>query len=401
MKIEKKYLMIILLFLGYLIVFIDKTVIGLAMIKIEKEFSLSPKEFGYITGVFFLSYSMFQIPAGWLNDRIGYKKVLILSLSLLGGFAICFGALGFSFGLLLAFRFLSGVGHSGYPCSCAKAVSSNFEVEERTFAQSVLLSSSGVAMIVGPIAVGYLLDTIGWRGSFTGLGIVAFAIAILIWLLVPNPVTAVATKQEKKSSYLALLKNPVVVLLFIAIFGVNIPAYGLMAWLPKYMMQARGLDLHWAAYILAIGGLSQWLSSLVSGWFVGRYMQDREHLVIFISSLIAACCIWMVYFSPNIVLAIVFLFIGYLFLMTSFVTSFTLPMKRLPQDVIGSVMGLINTGGTLGGFISPIVIGYLVSSSDNTMSGDFAMAFAFLSSGMLLSALVVLPLKKKPVAASA
>ena len=141
---KNRSLMIFLLFIGYVLVYIDKTVIGFALLPIEKEFNLQPVQLGDITGIFFLAYSLFQIPAGWLNDRIGFKKVLILSLFMLGGFALCFGLLGFGLGLLICFRFLAGVGHSGYPTSCAKAVVANFALEQRTFAQSILLSSAGL-----------------------------------------------------------------------------------------------------------------------------------------------------------------------------------------------------------------------------------------------------------------
>ena len=119
---KNRFLMIFLLFVGYVVVYLDKTVMGFALLPIEREFDLRPEQLGYITGIFFLAYSLFQIPAGWLNDRFGYKKVLSVSLCLLGGFALCFGMLGFGLGLLVTFRFLSGIGHSGYPCSCAKAV---------------------------------------------------------------------------------------------------------------------------------------------------------------------------------------------------------------------------------------------------------------------------------------
>ena len=187
--------MIFLLFIGYVVVYIDKTVTGFALLPIEKEFGLNAEQLGYITGIFFLAYSLFQVPAGWLNDRIGYKTMLVLSLAALGIFALCFGLLGASFGLLLLFRFLSGVGHSGYPCSCAKAVVSNFTLEQRTFAQSILLSSAGLAMTIGPIIAVNALALLGWHLSFTVLGIVACAIALLIALRVPRrQPTAVVAK---------------------------------------------------------------------------------------------------------------------------------------------------------------------------------------------------------------
>lgn len=76
--------------------------------------------------------------------------------------------------------------------------------------------------------------------------------------------------------------------------------------------------------------------------------------------------------------------------MSTFVTVFTLPMKQLPENIIGSTMGFINTGGTLGGFVSPVVIGYLVSMTDSYYS-----AFIFLTIAMLFSGLATLPLLRK------
>lgn len=392
MNIKRKHLIILLLFLGYIMVYLDKTVIGLIIVKIEKDFSLTPTDIGYITGFFFLSYSIFQIPAGWLNDRIGYKKMLLFSLTLVSFFAICFGLLGYTASLLIVFRFLSGIGHSGYPSSCAKTVSANFEVSERTFAQSILLSSSGVALIIGPIIIGYLLKIIDWRLSFVSIGIITFIIAILILIFIPNqPITK--SDESTKVNYFDLLKNPTILLLLLANFGLNIPAYGLMAWLPKYLMNERGLDLSMTSYIIATTGLAQWLSSLISGWFVGRYMYNREHIVIFVSSLIGAVLIWILYNTQNILMTFIIIFIAYFFLMAAFVTTFTLPMKRLPESIIGSAVGLLNSGGVLGGFVAPITIGYLVISSDG--STNFSSAFIFLMSSMILTALVILPLKKK------
>lgn len=385
---KNRSLMIFLLFVGYVVVYIDKTVMGFALLPIEREFNLQPEQLGYITGMFFLAYSLFQIPAGWLNDRFGFKKVLCSSLLLLGGFALCFGILGFGLGLLVTFRFLSGIGHSGYPCSCAKAVVANFPLEQRTFAQSILLSSAGLAMTVGPLVAVYCLDHIGWRGSFSALGLLAFVIAACILWLVPNPPQVAPAKAGVVvANYKALLKNPIVLLLFVAIFCINIPSYGLMAWLPKFLVQQRGMPLDVSSMVVAAGGLGIWISSLGTGWLVGRYLQGHEPWVIFFSSLLSALCIWLVFTSESALTASLFLFLGYIFLMASFVTVFTLPMKRLPTEVMGAAMGLINTGGTLGGFVAPIAMGYLITISHNYMT-----TFIFLALAMVVSGLVILPL---------
>ena len=379
--------MIFLLFVGYVVVYIDKTVMGFALLPIEKEFGLTSAELGYITGIFFLAYSLFQVPAGWLNDRLGYKTMLILSLCALGIFALCFGALGMSFGLLLLFRFLSGVGHSGYPCSCAKAVVSNFSLEKRTFAQSVLLSSAGLAMTVGPIVAVSALAHLGWHASFVALGIVACAIAVRVPYQKPAP------RPQSGEQNGALWRNPTVVLLFVSVFCVNIPSYGLMAWLPKFFVQSRGMPLEISGYIVAVGGAGIWLSSLCTGWTVGKYFHNREPQVILICALIGAAAIFGIFHTATALTASILLFVGEIFLMATFVTAFTLPMKRLPENIMGSAIGLINTGGTLGGFVSPVVIGYLVGKSHS-----YESAFIFLSLAMVCAGAAIVPLIKKPVA---
>ncbi|WP_369789521.1 MFS transporter [Rouxiella sp. WC2420] len=388
---KNRSLMIFLLFFGYVLVYLDKTVIGFALLPISREFNLPPQQLGYITGMFFLAYSLFQIPSGWLNDRFGYKKVLACSLTLLGGFALCFGLLGFGLGLLVTFRFLSGIGHSGYPTSCAKSVVANFALEQRTFAQSILLSSAGLAMTLGPLLAVYCLAHFGWRVSFSTLGLLAFVVAALILFLVPSPPkSSLTTGSHASASYLSLLKNPIVLVLFLANFCVNIPAYGLMAWLPKYLVQQRGFSLEVSGMIVAIGGLGIWISSLSTGWLVGKYLQGREPKVILYGSLLSGICIWLVYASSSMVTTCLFLFLGNIFLMSSFVTTFTLPMKRLPTNVMGGAIGLLNTGGTLGGFVAPIVMGYLI-----TLTHGYHSTFIFLALAMWASGLLMLPLLAK------
>ena len=384
--------MIFLLFIGYVFVYIDKTVTGFALLPIEKEFGLNAEQLGYITGIFFLAYSLFQVPAGWLNDRIGYKTMLVLSLAALGIFALCFGALGASFGLLLLFRFLSGVGHSGYPCSCAKAVVSNFSVEKRTFAQSILLSSAGLAMTIGPIIAVNALAMMGWHTSFTVLGVMVCVIAALIALRVPRQQVTPSVKKQAVSGA-SLWRNPTVILLFLSIFCVNIPSYGLMAWLPKFFVQHMGMSLSASGYVVAAGGLGIWISSLGTGWLVGKYFLNREPLVIAISALLSAVAIFAIFHAATPLTASLLLFVGEVFLMATFVTAFTLPMKRFDPRIMGTTVGFLNACGVAGGFIGPIVIGYLVAASD----GDYFTSFLFMMAAIVFAGLALLPGSRRPL----
>ncbi len=386
---KKSSFMIFLLFLGYVLVYTDKMAIGFSLLPISKEFDLRPDQLGYITGGFFLSYSIFQLPSGWLTDRLGYKKLLPLSLGLLGIFAISFGLLGASLGLLIVIRFLAGIGHSGYPPSCAKAVVSNYSFEQRTFAQSVLLSSSGVAQVVGPLVALWALSTIGWRDYSVTLGIIALLLAGCILFLVPAP-TANASSQRTAPRYREALKSPLVVLLFLTMFCINMSVYGLMAWLPKYMVQQREIPLGTSSAILALSGVGSWLSFLVTGWVVGRHMQGKEPQVIVVFSLLSGVAVWCLANSEGELAITLSLVASLICITTAFLTGFTLPMKRLPIEIIGGTMGVLNSGGILGGFVSPIVMGYLI-----TPKYGYTYAFLFLSLAMIVAGLFMLPLIRK------
>ena len=88
---KREVLLITALMFGYSLIYMDKNMISTAIIPIAEQFNLSTSQTGLIMSLFFLGYSLMQIPSGWLADKIGYKKVLILSLSLVAVFTFAFG----------------------------------------------------------------------------------------------------------------------------------------------------------------------------------------------------------------------------------------------------------------------------------------------------------------------
>ncbi|MFD1902716.1 MFS transporter [Enterococcus termitis] len=139
--------LILALMAGYSMIYMDKSMISTAVLPITKQFNLDPGQTGMIMSFFFLGYSMMQIPGGWLADKIGSKKVLMLSLAVVSIFSYAFGAVS-SLMLFMTIRFFAGVGHGGYPPSCSKSIADNFPQERRTFVQSLILSTSGIGGIL-------------------------------------------------------------------------------------------------------------------------------------------------------------------------------------------------------------------------------------------------------------
>src|SRR5215813_12119260 len=101
-----------LLFLLSIITYVDRVCISVAGPRMQADLGLSPRDWGLVTGVFTLSYALFEIPSGALADRIGARRVLTRIVLWWSAFTALTGAAN-SFMALLATRFFFGAGEAG------------------------------------------------------------------------------------------------------------------------------------------------------------------------------------------------------------------------------------------------------------------------------------------------
>lgn len=189
------------------------------------------------------------------------------------------------------------------------------------------------------------------------------ALILVIWKL-PNTHKEKQKAAQKNDTpatpFLKVLTNPVVILLFIAMCSINIALYTVANWMPTYFVDERGVSLVVSSVIVAIAGLGSLLGSFGTAFIVGRYFQHREKRVIFVLAVISAVAAILVYRTENIAGATFWLFLSYLCSVMIFSTMFTLPLKRLHESIVGTGVGIINTGATLGGVFAPMIVANLV-----------------------------------------
>lgn len=209
-KGEKHSLMVLLvLFIGYTSVYVDKYTIGISLVTVSQDLGFDPSQKGLILSAFFLGYTLFQIPMGYLNNRIGARPVLAISIIIVGLFLIIFG-FGYSLLFLVVIRFLSGaLGHAGYPPSVSNYISLHIPLNKRGFAQSAMLASSGFAAFIGPLLIAQLLLSVGWRNTYYWIGIAVILIGFLILIVVPKApkIDLNAQKEKIKVPFSELLKD--------------------------------------------------------------------------------------------------------------------------------------------------------------------------------------------------
>lgn len=396
-------MIVVSLMAGYSIVYMDKSMISLAIMPIGKQFGFNTVQTGLIMSFFFLGYALMQIPCGWLADKIGAKKVLLGSLAFIAVFAFFFGAMG-GLVLFIAMRFFMGLGHGGYPPSVTKSIAENFPQKKRTFVQALMLSTSGIGGILAFTLGGALIDT-NWRMAYAVLGSLYLVSVILIWFFVPSHGgnaqaqqkaeaeaaagdLAAAKADAPKVGFKDVLKNRNVVVLFIAMVFINIMLYGQMSWMPTYIKNTFQLSTSQTGLLLAFNSIFTMLSTIFSGSLLSKLFLGRERVAIIGASLLTSVIIvaFTLFGKDSLVLSMILLALMSLVAMFAFAGIFTWPHKIMNPEIIGSSIAVINTGGTIGGFLAPTILGNMVKTS----GGSFTSAFMFLALMTLLCALVVL-----------
>lgn len=376
---------------GYSMVYMNKSIISTAIIPIASQFHFSSGQTGLMMSLFFLGYSLMQIPSGWLADRFGSKRVLMASLFIIACFSYLFGiANGLLFFIVV--RFCAGVGHGGYPPSCSKAIAENFPKERRTFVQSLILSTSGIGGILA-FTLGAQLVDMNWHYAYIAMGTLFLVALLFVWRFVPKGQDGnrKASDQTEKTSFLAMLKNRNVFVLFLAMLLLNVLLYGNMSWLPSYITSTFNLSISQAGMILAINAVFQTIATIFAGQLLSKLFLHKEKRVILIATLMVAALLVGFVLSSNLYISVVLLLLISMISVTAFTAIFTWPHKIMDANIIGSSIGIINTGGTLGGFLAPMVIGFLVQAA----GGSFVPAFLFMAVMSLLCGMTVIAVKTK------
>lgn len=378
----------ILLYLGFMISYVDRSAISLSLAHIGKDFHMGPAELGVVLSAFYLGYAAMQIPGGWLADRFGSKAVIIISIGLWSLFTVMTG-FAWSLTSLLLIRFLFGLGEGGYPSSAMKGIAELFPRDGRPKMSGFLMSSNYVGSFVAPLIIAPLIIGLGWRNAFFAIGITGIVFAVIYLFTVPRGTASnQPTTPRQRVGAAELLRMPLLWKIVIVWFCLSLVNKGLDAWMPMYLLTARGLDLKTVGFLLPLPFISASIATAMGGWLMTRWFDGREKVLMTLSCILTGVFIFGMYQAHTTTEVIVFQTIAYFFKSFVFSVAFALPAKILSQRLIGTGIGMVNFGGQAAGFVSPLVIGFIVSATHSYQNvflfllGAIAVAIA---TGMTLS----------------
>ncbi|WP_138469058.1 MFS transporter [Poseidonocella sp. HB161398] len=379
-KIKRRHVIIGMLFLCWVVGFLDKTAINIAIIPISEEFGIPPDRQGMIISAFFLAYSMTQLVGGYLVDRLGSRRVLSSAVAVWSLGTVACGFVGTAAGLAVA-RALTGAGEAVFPAGGSVAITENFEKSKMARAKSVLQSGASVGFALGSVVITGLIALHSWRMMFAVLGLVGIVMSISLYCIMPPRAQTLAArdgapKQSEKQRIKALLGNMLTWKIAGCYFFTNIVFWGLQSWLPSYWVKVKGMSMMEMGVYSMIPPTMGFVSFLACGWLLDRVFHQKEKYLICIGAAVSAVCIYLMAQAEAIPVAFAYLTVSNVFLNAISISVFTTIMKHFPSNSVGTATGLINSLAQLGSFASPMLIGWVLAATGQNYGIAFSVIVA-------------------------
>ena len=400
-----KYKVGLVVILCYLVAWLDRMAISMAVPAMMKDLGLSATSVGTIMSAFFAGYALFQMPGGMLSDKIGPHKVITGALAWWSLFTAFTGMVS-SLGAMLIIRFLFGVGEGVFPGPVWKMIGNWFSKKDRATANSVILMTVALGPAITPLIVAPILESYGWRAVFYILGLLGTVCVMLSWRYISNSPyeckgisksdlekfeaekaidAQTADRAMAKATLGQLMASPAIWILFISVLSLTITIYGYLTWLPAYLSKVRGLSLARVGIMASVPFFFATIGMGLSGWLSDKFFRDNRKILVIASELLGAFALYKFFNVVDMGEAQIYQCIAAFFLYMALGSIWSLPVLMIPEHLMGSGTGFVNTGGQLGGFIAPMAVGFMI----DYFGGDYVIGFNVLIGSSVLSALIV------------
>ena len=262
------YIMLVLC-AGYTVSQFLRTSLGVLSPNLMHDFNINPNNMGLLGGVFFLSFAIFQIPAGILIDKYGPRKVMssVIIFALLG--SIIF-ALSNSFYILLIGRVLMGLGCSICLMGSLVLITRWTDSDQFSKLAGIILAVGGIGGLLATTPLSYFSELFGWRLSFWLAAAVTFCVMVLYYFILEDRKNDLILNRSNET---VSLKNLLFILKernFKFMIPMSLMSYSSLVvilglWGAPYLNDIHGLDSVERGKILMLMAISWNIGSFVFG----------------------------------------------------------------------------------------------------------------------------------------
>ena len=392
----QRWWLLLLLFTAMLISYAHRGALSVAVAAstMSADLRLSEASIGVLLSAFYWA-SFMQVPSGWLVDRFGVRRAYSVGFTFWSLTSV-FTGLAKGFATLVGLRVAMGAGQAILFPATSRAVANWFQECERGMVTGIYLTGVRLGTALINLIGAYFLARYHWKLFFIVIGLIP-----LIWLLpwskflsrweAPSiSVTGVRPTATSNLSFLdslSLLKYRTVLGIFLGFFAYDYAWFVFLTWLPRYLKKERGftddeLGIYSAVPFLAMSVIIM-LSGMLSDWLVRQGREEKTVRKIFIiTGLAVGCLIVPAGMVADKITALWLLTISLCGLGIATPNTWTLTQAVCEKRIVGTVSGIQNFGGNLGGILAPSLTG-LIAHATNSFALALGLTGVILVAGML------------------
>ncbi|MGE1062156.1 MFS transporter [Megasphaera paucivorans] len=425
-----RWIVLAIIFAFYMMNFADRANLGVVLPTLKSEFVLTNMETGALMSFFFLGYAITQIPAGLFMSKVGPRGIVATSIMGFSVFTFLIGASVNAF-MMKWFRFGLGLFEGPSPVGGSATIKNWYPPQEQGFASGVFMGATSLALIAVPPASVWILLNYGWRMVFWVCAIPGCILSIIWYFFVHgrpedspycnqaevdyiHNTTAIeangtaelnttgslgwvdklirASKMKQLETNMEVFKSWDIWGNALTYFFVGFVTYGLMTWIPSYLVNGRGfsfIKMGWVASSPWVGAL---VGQLLGGWISDKWLYQRRKPNMIFGPICLIIMLIVLIHTPDStsawVLSIILFLTGGLLNM-AWPSYWAYPMGFTTGKTYPTAISIMTTVGNLSGFFSPLIGGYLLD-----VYQDWNVVFIFLGVCAALSILMSLTIKE-------
>jgi ACS family tartrate transporter-like MFS transporter len=400
------------LFLLYIVAYLDRVNVGFAAIDMNRDLKFSDTVYGLGSGIFFLSYTLLEVPSNLLGARFG-PRVWIARIMLTWGVlssAMIFVNSPASFYVI---RFLLGAAEAGFFPGVILYLTQWFPQRERARAVGLFMTATAMAGVIGaPISSALLrLDGTwglqGWQWLFLIEGLPAILLVpVVLGCMTERPADARWLSADERewlmremeaehtqgaqaiTSLRAALGTARLWVISLPYFCIVIAFYGISFWLPQLLQSMSSLGSATIVLLSALPYVAATAGLVVMGARSDRKRERRWHVAA--SCLIGATGFVLTVLAPATpVIALATLSIAAFGIWGTLGPFWAIPTALLRGTAAAGGIALVNSIGNVGGFVGPYLMGWIRDAT-----GGFTAGLLTLAAILVLGAVIVLRLEQ-------
>ncbi|MEM2112427.1 MAG: MFS transporter, partial [Candidatus Bathyarchaeia archaeon] len=337
--------------LGFAVTWIARTAYSPLIGEIKDSLNLSYSEAGLVMSLFWIGYSIVQIPSGILSDKFGVRSLSAVTLFLTGVFMYLQGNSS-SFIEFSAYNFLAGLTSGFMWCLGNSSVVRWFSTRDRTIAIGIFSSSSSAGVLIASTLSPHISAVLGsWRWSFWILSTAAFISSLLALVFMKESLQTkdLPSKNRSRSTFsikealIEISKSQEFWLLTIAISGLKLLIGAATTWTPTFLIDAFGVTATLAGILASFSHIISMFSGPSAGFISDRILK-RKNPILLASTALASVFLFLVGFSEQwtIGTSLCLIYVGFFFGSMGFGLNPSILADLFPLKYVGTAIGFLN-----------------------------------------------------------